>query len=496
MHGRTSGRFHRRRAHSPGGPWARRGRPPPFYHRFEMEANLPTKISPSEAFAGQLLFHSYHFPPIGGSGAQRPLRMVRCLASLGYRPVVVTGGGATEDRWAPEDRTLVADIPPGLDVRRLEAASEPSGSSRWRGRAERWLFLRPRWSDWWIESSVELGIRASEDVDLIYVWMQPYDSAEAGAALSRRLGKPWVADLGDPWALDEMMVYPTGMHRRRDLARMGSLLGTASAIVMSTPEAARRLLAAFPRLVDRPVVVIPNGFAAEDFTGGRPERRDGPFRIVHTGYLHTELGLQQRRSQPLRRALGGTIRGLDILTRSHVYLVEAVNRLLESDTSLAGMLELHLAGVMTDADREVARRCSATELHGYVTHAESVELMRSADLLFLPMQNLPPGVRATIVPGKTYEYLASGTPILGAVPDGDARDILEQAGNSILVRPDDVAGMSAAIGSELEQLRAGIPSRLPDPAFVGRFEYGRLAADLAAVLDAVRGSTVRPLTAG
>ncbi len=34
--------------------------------------------------------------------------------------------------------------------------------------------------------------------------------------------------------------------------------------------------------------------------------------------------------------------------------------------------------------------------------------MRSADLLFLPMQNLPPGVRATIVPGKTYEYLASG----------------------------------------------------------------------------------------
>jgi glycosyltransferase involved in cell wall biosynthesis len=452
-----------------------------------MEANPPAEVlSTNHAPAGRLLFHSYHFPPIGGSGAQRPLQMVRCLEKLGYRSIVVTGGGATEDRWAPEDRTLVADIPPGLDVRRLEAASEPSGSSRWRGRAERWLFLRPGWSRWWIENSVNLGAQVSDDIDLVYVWMQPYDSAEAGAALSRRLGKPWVADLGDPWALDEMMVYPSRIHRRRDLARMGSLLGTASAIVMSTPEAVRRLLAAFPRLCDRPVVAIPNGFAAEDFEGARPGRSDGTYRIVHTGYLHTELGLQQRRSQPIRRALGGSVPGLDILTRSHVYLVKAVNLLLEGDPSLAGIVELHLAGVMTEADREVARRCPAATLHGYVTHAESIELMRSADLLFLPMQNLPLGVRATIVPGKTYEYLASGAPILAAVPDGDARDILQRAGNAILVRPDDVAGMSAAIRSELDRLRAGAPPRTPDPALVARFEYGRLAAELAAVFDVVR----------
>ena len=271
---------------------------------------------------------------------------------------------------------------------------------------------------------------------------------------------------------------------------------TASAIVMSTPEAARRLLAAFPRLGDRPVVSIPNGFAAKDFTGDPPRRRDKAFRIVHTGYLHTELGLQQRHSQLLRRVLGGSTRGLDILTRSHVFLVEAVNTLLEADESLSGNLELHFAGVMTETDRRIAQGCPATTLHGYVTHAESIELMRSADLLFLPMQNLPSGTRATIVPGKTYEYLASGTPILAALPDGDARDILERAGNATIVRPGDAAGMSAAIGSKIERFRAGIPPRSPDPAVVGRFEYGKLAADLAAVFDAVRGSTAGPRAIG
>ena len=203
----------------------------------------------------------------------------------------------------------MADVPPELEVQRLDSAAEPGGSTRWRGRAERWLFLQSRWSRWWVENSVDLGCRITGDVDLIYVWMQPYDSAEAGAALSQRLGRPWVADLGDPWALDEMMVYPSALHRRRDLARMGALLGSAAAIVMSTPEAVHRLLARFPQLADRPVLAIPNGFAAEDFAGDPPARTDDTFRIVHTGYLHTELGLQQRRSRPLRRALRGSVRG-------------------------------------------------------------------------------------------------------------------------------------------------------------------------------------------
>jgi glycosyltransferase involved in cell wall biosynthesis len=411
--------------------------------------------------------------------------MARFLHELGWDQVVVTGGGATTDRWAPEDESLMAEIPSDLEVLRLPAAGEPEGSSRWRGRAERWLFLRPRWSQWWIDGSTDLAARASGEFDLIYVWMQPYDSAFAGAEISRSLGKPWVADLGDPWALDEMMVYPSGLHRRRDLARMGAQLGTAAAIVMSTPEAVRRLLAEFPRLADRPVVAIPNGFAAEDFDGPAPVRTDGTFRVVHTGYLHTELGLQHRRSLPLRRVLRGSVPGLDILTRSHVHLVEAVNSLLASDPSLRDTLELHFAGVLTEADREIASRCSVVKLHGYVTHAESVELMRSANVLFLPMQNLPTGVRATIVPGKTYEYLASGTTILGAVPEGDARDILEEAGNAVVVRPDDVDGIAEALWGQIDAFRAGTPSPVTRPDVVARFEYRHLAGELAAVFDEV-----------
>jgi len=459
------------------------------------EATARTVAQPSPRRPVRLLFHSYHFPPIGGSGAQRPLKMARYLSEFGYRPVVVTGGGATSDRWAPEDTTLLAEVPAEVEVHRVAGSPPPETSARWRGRAERWLGVSAPWATWWVDRSTRLGRDVGADVDLIYVWMQPYASAAAGAALSRELDRPWVADLGDPWALDEMMVYPSALHRRRELHRMGSVLETASAIVMSTPEAARRLVEHFPQLADKPVVAIPNGFDATDFTARVIPRTDGRFRLVHTGYLHTELGQQLRRTRALRRMLHGAVSGLDILTRSHVFVLEALDRLMRADPRARDDVEFHLAGVLTDADREAAARSPAVLLLGYTTHAESIQLMRTADLLFLPMQNLPPGVRSTIVPGKTYEYLASGAPILAAVPDGDARDILGEAGNAILCRPDDVEGMTAALAGRLERFRAGVAPDPPDPEVVARFEYRHLAGRLAAVFDGVLGAHEAPAAA-
>jgi glycosyltransferase involved in cell wall biosynthesis len=428
----------------------------------------------------RVLFLSYHFPPVGGAGVQRAARFARLLPSFGYQPVCVAGPGEARSRWAPEDQSLLGEIPAETEVHRL-GGPEPAPLEGWRIPAQRWLRLREPWSKWWVNGAVGLAELAGT-TDLIYAWMQPYDSAEAASELSRRSGRPWVADLGDPWALDEMMVYPTAAHRGRERRSMRKHLGTASAIIMSTPEAAARVLAAFPELDDRPVVAIPNGFDPLDFAGEPPSRSDAAFRIVHTGYLHTQLGRQMRRRSVVRRLLGGDVRGVDIYTRSHAFLIEALELLLREDAAAAGRIELHLAGVMSPDDREVAARSSLVREHGFLSHRASVDLMRSADLLFLPMHDLPDGMRATIVPGKTYEYLASRRPILAAVPDGDARDLLLAAGSAVLTRPDDVDALAEAV-RELatgERLVAGPPDEV-----VERYSYARLAGEVARIFDAV-----------
>src|SRR5207244_5918748 len=99
-------------------------------------------------------------------------------------------------------------------------------------------------------------------------------------------------------------------HRRLELARMRRYLRAADAVVMSTREAAARAARRFPDLHEKPLAVIPNGYERADFERPVPAREDRIFRIVHTGYLHTQLGRRQRRAAPARRLLGGAVRGV------------------------------------------------------------------------------------------------------------------------------------------------------------------------------------------
>lgn len=431
----------------------------------------------------KVLVIAYHFPPIGGAGVQRNAKFVRYLHEFGYEPVVVTGPGGATDRWTPTDSSLSADIPAGTRVHRVPGP-EPAISAGRRAVLER-LFMLPKPSTtWWQAGVAEVGRKVGRDVDVVYGSIVPYESGAAVARVAAELGKPWVADLQDPWALDEMWLYPTEIHRRVDLYRMRKVLRCADAVVMNTPEAAERVWKAFPELRSRLVVSIPNGFDNADFSSPVAARSDGKFRIVHAGFLHTDEGLRLRKVGWARRVLGGRYLSVDILTRSHVFLLEGLQQAVQADPSLATTVEVVLAGVTTETERAIASEAAVpVRPLGYVSHQETVELLRTADLLFLPMHDLPPGARAGLVPGKTYEYLASLTPILAAVPDGDANDLLASAGSAFLCRPADSAAMARVITAEVKRWREhGDPPR-PKPEVLARYERRHLTERLARLFD-------------
>jgi glycosyltransferase involved in cell wall biosynthesis len=415
----------------------------------------------------RVLLISRYFPPIGGAGVHRTVGSVRHLPDHGYQPVLVTGSGHQRGRWDAHDPELLRRIPSDAEIHRIEAP-EPEGPT---GLAARVARVRPgidAWVRWWIDQCVELGRAVGRDADLIVVSCAPYETALAGARLSAELGIPWVADLEDPWALDEMRLHPTGLHARADLRSMRRALASASAVIMAAPEAAVRVRAAMPELADRVVTGIEIGFEPEDFDV--PRRGDGAFRVVHTGSMHTDLGMRMRATARRRRLLGGTFPGLDVMSRSHVYLAEAIAR-------RDAPVELHLAGALTDADRAVAG--DFIRPRGLLSHGETVALMRSADLLFLPMQDLPG--RAGLIPYKTFEYLGARRPILAAVPDGDVRDMLSPLDHAHVVRPADVDAMAEVLSTEIA--RAPRPDSPPPSGLERAACVARIAAVLDEVLD-------------
>jgi hypothetical protein len=431
--------------------------------------------------AKTVLLLTSHFPPVGGPTAQRTLNLARHLPPMGWIPIVLTGFGGG-GFFSPDDVALERRLPGEL---RVERVTTPE-TRPFQGRVERLFALPGSFGREFAERTLAVAGGLHGKVDVLLCEFGFYELARSAVRLSRELAVPWVADLQDPWALDEMWLYPTGVHRRIDLRRMRRTLADASAAILNTPEAAERVRRAFPELDGDRVYAVPNGFSASDFADPVPPRKDGAFRIVHTGSLHTELGLRERRRGWLRRALGGRpVPGVDILTRSHVFLLEAIDRLTTRNPSLRSVVEVHFVGPMTEADQIVAGASPASRCHGFFSHADTLRMIRSADLLFLPMQDLPRGVRAGLVPTKAYEYAASGRPILAAVPEGDARDLLLELGTATVVEPCDALGMERAVEAEIAQWQRSEPPPAPDPRILAPFEYREIAGQIADVLDTV-----------
>ena len=337
-----------------------------------------------------VLILSYYFPPVGGAGAQRPAAFVRYLPRSGYQPIVVTGPGTAHSRWTPQDESLLAKLPEGTQVRRVPGPV-PSDTGFVRERVGRYLGLRTAWDRWWIDGATTCAADLGSETDLVYLDVPVQlggrgkpNRGKAPTTVDRRPGRP-VGDRRDDGLPDASSPPPGNPADARRPPKRSSL-------VIDTQEAVFRVREAFPEFDDKPIVAIPNGFDSDDFAGAAPDRDPNVFRIVHTGYFHTELGLRQRNAAPMRRLLGGAVPGVDFLTRSHYFLLEAVDRLLQDDPSLTGHLELHFAGLLSEVDRELAAGSPATRLHGYVSHEKTLELLRTADLLFLPMQDLPVGV--------------------------------------------------------------------------------------------------------
>lgn len=436
-----------------------------------------------------ILYLAYYFPPLGGAGSQRSLKFVKYLPEFGIQTVVLAGLSGEDDRWAPLDEKLAHEIGREVVVRRESIYRRPLG-----GRAisvlREWLGMSSQFDSRWLGIVKSAGDELCEQHNprMIFASMSPFASAAGSAALSKKHRIPWVADLRDPWALDDWKVFPTRWHRMFEKLKMERALKSASLIIMNTPDAVVRCREEFPRLRRVPMVSLTNGYDAQDFAEPANSPDNAKFTIVHAGATHTGAGLRQEAREFWYQLLGRLPDGVRLLPRSHYYLIKALEQWLRDEPAIRDRIQVDLVGELAYEDRQLVQESACADFvtfTGYVNHVESVRRTRQADLLFLPMHKLKKGNRSTIVPGKTYEYMASGRPILAAVPEGDARDFLLQAGTADICEPDDVDGILLSLKARFEDWSRQKNRCTADTTFTAEFERRNLTARLAAELTTV-----------
>lgn len=374
----------------------------------------------------RVLMVAHYFPPDGGAGTQRPASFCRSLPDFGIKLAVVTRAvdDAARGRWEPRDDSIDAGGR-GVAVHRATLA----GNESWTDALER----------------LTREVARSFAPDIVLVTLGPFEHARIAFSVPTAAS---VVDLRDPWALDGWMVHRHRLALRAELGRMRRALTEADGVVANVPGARDAFRTLAPRIGALPYAVVTNGWEESDFATPVDVPRGDRWRVRMSGtFLSADFAPVAAWKRPFRmlRASGERI---DRRGRSPHFLLEALAALSAEGHPAGRDALLEVAGHADHATEQLVAASPVADrvrLLGYIPHAESVRFIREAHALVLPMHGLPSGGRARMVPGKLYEYLAAGRPILGLAPEGDARDWISEDPRSAIADPCSVEGIKAAL---------------------------------------------------
>jgi len=414
------------------------------------------------------LLVSFYFPPAGGGGVQRPLKLAQYLPAMGIETHVLA---PDDPRWLHRDDALRAPSQAWVHRARYVGVSggKPSevlagthGLDRLATHARLQLrrLVVPDENATWALTAVPAGIRIARehDIDVVVSTSPPPSTHLIAAAIARATGARWVADLRD-----SLVAHA---HRRADSTATrlkSSLHGRVARLVAARADAITCVSDAISEetrsLGPRGrVVTIANGCDFDDVAGleRHPSER---FRITHTGSF-----FGRRDPRPFLQALHDS--RLDVSAR--------------------------FLGDFRPADREWAESLGLgdrLELLPYAPRATSLALQRDSEALLLLIPEAG-GRGRGVLSGKVFEYVAVGRPILAAVPpDGAAAELIRETGAGAVAPPDD----PVAIREALEGLHArwrgdGLPDVQLSDDWRRRLSRRTRVEEMAALLhDVVTG---------
>lgn len=375
---------------------------------------------------GNLLIVAYYWPPSGGAGVQRWLKLSKELVRLGWTVHVLTVD--TEDATFPHwDETLLADVAPGIQVHRTPAfnpidwgkkligkhadqvasadlKASATWLSRWAMRVRTHAFV-PDPRKGWNRSAVAKGIRLVEElgIDWVITTSPPHSSQLIGKAIKERTGVNWLADFRDPWT--DVFYYDLLLHSAwsaaLDARYEHQVMRGADMLLVVHDKYRERLADKYPGFAPEKLRYLPNGFDEEDFQFAEATGRSEHFELVYTGVMASgyepEVVMEGIRicslDRPVRLTLVGTA------PESIINGFRAVG----CEVQALGMQPHHVANAW----------------------------QQRADVLLCLIPAIP-GAELAHVPGKVYEYLATRKPILNIGPvAGETASILNRCGAGV-----------------------------------------------------------------
>jgi len=457
--------------------------------RIEMPPPAPMKSEPSR----RVLLISHQFPPTGGGGVQRICKMARYLPGYGWIPHVLTV--QSESRPSIVDDRLLNQLPgvthihraPESALRRIfrgarAAARDTGGGGRHGPSLPRRIaraalgrvrdhLLVPDEQIIWRRNAVRKALQVVQEhsIDALFSSHGPATNHLVAMQVAEQTGLPWVADFRDPW-VKNLHFDALPPHRQQSERRMERrVVKRADAVTTVT----RAFACSFRRRYSRErlpsVFLIYNGFDPADYYGAGAGEHDKKLTCVYAGALYPK--------------------------RSPASILRAARQLIDRGEIDPGRLRLVFAGIFDypgkSENRNLVRKLELDDVVrtvGHLPHAEAISLMRAADALLMVGDAHPRA--GDYIPGKVYEYLALGKPVVGTLQQGEARDLLYRYSTALLACPNDGKKMTSHLRTLYHDWLHGtgiFEEKQRRPAVPRRYHRDYQAAQLAGIVNHLLG---------
>jgi len=420
------------------------------------------------------------FPPSNTANTHRILAWTRYLPEYGWNPIVLT----LPVDYRPEserDMTLLERIPPTTEIRRLAPLlftrlprnklmyasidGAHASESRLSLRQEAWRrlarlkssILLPDTRLLWVPVALREISRLFSDrqIQILVSTSRENSSHLVGLLARSRIGIPWIADFQDPW--ESPWHGPSSGIQATIHRKLGESVARRATHFIATSWSIRRQLIDYGADAQS-ISLITNGFdpLPESAIRSRPHSGES-VTIVHTGRFYgrrTPKSFLKAVSQLVRRREG-------LATRLRVLLVGDIH--IQSAAEIRPFAEEKWLRFMPS-----------------VPHEEALSLQMTADVLLLI-----PGEESLSVPGKAFEYIRTGRPILALCSEeSDTGQLLKRVGSGVLAPPDDVRSITRAF----EQVLGLGTGTSKSPGLDRRalqYAWKQVVGELAGVLDHV-----------
>ena len=374
----------------------------------------------------KVLVIAYYFPPMGLSGVQRTLKFVKYMKDYNWEPTVIT----TDDvGYFAHDLSLQKELDEtNVKVIRVSGKDPNSVLSKFGtiklprefirkvfNKVSQTLFIPDNkiiWAKRAFQKAEELLNK--ESFDVVFVTAPPFSSSYVFSQLKMNYDIPLVMDYRDLWYESYFAFYPTPFHKSANKKLEYKTLQAADRVIVTNRKIKEKLLSDFQFLTHNDVVIISHGFDPEDF------------QITEAIPKHNN-----------RMVL--TYSGIFMVYNSPEYLLKAFKELSVERPDIAKNIELHFVGFLRKENKKLIQKLGLQEFvydHGYVDHLEAITKLKSADVLWMMVgkrKNID-----SILPGKLYEYAGAKKPILACMPDGAAKDAVNEYPASYICEPDNI----------------------------------------------------------